>query len=138
MKRLFACCLFITPITFAYSADISNKISWQAPNARIGGSRLLPSEIVKHTVKCGLRPGTYTLKKDVAMPVVTTSIDFATSGGDGYRYCTVTATDKNGEESMSGKEVKFYISAGKPMIDKPDENEAPDNMAKLVKDPGGE
>jgi len=131
MKRLFAFCLLITPITFAYSA---NKIIWQAPNARIDGSHLLPSEIAKHTVKCGLLPGTYTLKQDVVMPVVEASIDFATPGGDGYRYCVVTATDKNGGESMPTGEVKFYISAGTPMIDKPEEDENPGNIAGLVKE----
>jgi len=139
MKRLFIFCLLFTPITFAYSATISNQFTWHAPNARTDGARLLPSEIAKHTVKCGLKPGAYTLKKDVAMPAVKASIDFATSGRDGYRYCVVTATDKNGEESMPGGEIKFYMSAGTAMKNKPEENGAPgSDMAKLVESPVGE
>ncbi len=139
MKRLFIFCLFIAPVTFANSETTSTQFIWQAPNTRTDGSRLLPSEIEKHTVKCGLLPGTYTLKKKVAMPVVKASIDFATRGGDGYRYCVVTATDKHGEESMPGGEIRFYMSAGKAMIDKPGENDAPDSdMARFVEGPVGE
>jgi len=134
MKRLFIFCLLFTPITFAYSANIPNRFTWQAPNARTDGARLLPSQIAKHTLKCGLKPGTYTLKKDVAMPVVETSIDFATSGEDGYRYCVVTATDKNGDESMPGGEIRFYMLAGNPVINKPEENEKPGNIAGIVKE----
>jgi len=78
-------------------------------------------------------PDTYTLKQDVAIPAVKASIDFATSGGDGYRYCVVTATDKNGEKSIPGSEIKFYMSAGTAMKNKPEENGAPgSDMAKLV------
>ncbi len=138
MKHLFAFCLFITPITFAFSASIPNQFTWQAPNSKTDGSLLLPSEIMKHTVKCGLRPGAYTLKMDIAMPVVDAPIDFATPGGNGYRYCVVTATDKNGEESLPGKELKFYLSAGIPMIAKPEKIETTDNTARLAKNPIGE
>jgi hypothetical protein len=139
MKRIFIFCLFITPITIANSANISNKITWHAPTARTDGAHLLPSEIEKHTLKCGLNTGTYTLKLDVAMPLAETSIDFAIPGGDGYRYCVVTASDKKGGESLPSGEVKFYIAAGTAMQDKPEENGAPGSgIAKLVEIPGGE
>ena len=128
MQRLLIFCLLCAPYTFVYSDATPNKIVWDAPKTPLAGSTSVTPAIAKHTLKCGLFPGSYIFKKDMSMPAVESPIDFLFPARDGYRYCVVTDTDINGEESLQSSQIRFYTSAATPTPDKTGKTEAQEEM----------
>jgi hypothetical protein len=119
MKRALMFSLLLAPFIGNAATIAPVALTWHVPTTQVNGTALPVSDIAKHTVKCGLEPGKYTLQKDVAMPGARATTDFAAHGKDGYRYCVVTATNKAGEESAPSPEIRFFALAGQVMPDKP-------------------
>lgn len=118
MKHVLISCLLLLPWLGNAATTTPAVLTWSTP-ATTGGTALKAVEISKHTVKCGMEPGKYTLEKDVAMPAVKVSMDFAARGRDGYRYCVVTATNGAGEESSPSPEIRFFALSGQVLADDP-------------------
>jgi hypothetical protein len=118
MKRALMFSLLLAPL-IGNAATSPVVLTWHVPTTQVNGKTLPVSDIAKHTVKCGLEPGKYTLRKDVVMPAAQATADFAAHGKDGYRYCVVTATNKAGEESAPSPEIRFFALAGEVMPDNP-------------------
>jgi hypothetical protein len=132
MKRVLMFCLLVTPLMGSAATTPPALLTWHAPKTLTNGNTLPASDIKKHTVKCGLESGKYTMATDVVMPAVQASADFAARGKDGYRYCVVTATNKAGQESPPSSEIRFFVSSGRVLADNPNrfasasqENRAP-------------
>jgi fibronectin type 3 domain-containing protein len=97
------------------------ELNWEAPEDRVNGAPLRPTDIAGYRIYIGEAPGTHNRTVDIKDPQKTRHVVRGLEPGETY-YIAITTIDREGRESPKSEEIDL---AAAPLTDQQFAESAP-------------